>query len=143
MKQGWLSAIDGALLARQFRTFFGVGLLSAGVHYGLLLSLVEGYRLDPVPATLTGYVSGGVVSYLLNRRLTYRSERPHAQATWRFALVSGIGFGLTWAFVSLFVRGFGLPYLPAQLVTTGIVLFWNFSAHRLWTFRGPPVPPIP
>lgn len=143
MRRGWPAPADLAPLARQFRTFFGVGLAAACVHYGLLLSLVEGYRIDPVPATLTGYVSGGIVSYLLNRRLTYRSDRPHGEATWRFAIVSAVGFGLTWMFVSLLVRGFGAPYLPAQLVTTGIVLFWNFSANRFWTFRAPPVPPIP
>ena len=28
----------------------------------------------------------------------------------------------------------GAPYLPAQLVTTGIVLFWSFLANRVWTF---------
>jgi putative flippase GtrA len=28
-----------------------------------------------------------------------------------------------------------VPYLLAQMVTTGIVLFWNFAAHKLWTFR--------
>lgn len=132
--------LDPPLLFRQFRTFFGVGLLAALVHYGLLLSLVEGYRMNPVPATLTGYVAGGFVSYVLNRRLTYRSDRPHSEATWRFLVVAGIGFGLTWLFVALFVRVLGAPYLPAQLVTTGIVLFWNFSAHKLWTFRAPPIP---
>ncbi|MDB5592798.1 GtrA family protein [Enterovirga sp.] len=135
-----MATFDVPALARQFRTFFGVGLLAAVVHYGLLLSLVEGYRMDPVPATLTGYVCGGVVSYLLNRRLTYRSARPHGEATWRFIVVSAVGFGLTWLAVSALVRGLGVPYLPAQLVTTGLVLFWNFSAHKLWTFRGPPVP---
>jgi putative flippase GtrA len=28
----------------------------------------------------------------------------------------------------------GLPYLPAQLVTTGLVMGWSFLAHKLWTF---------
>jgi putative flippase GtrA len=129
-------------LARQFGSFVLVGLASAVAHYGLLVSLVEGYRLDPVPSTLAGYVAGGVVGYLLNRRLTYRSERPHGEATWRFAVVAGVGFLLTWGLVAGFVRGFGLPYLPAQLVTTGIVLFWSFAANRLWTFRAAPVPPL-
>ena len=129
-------------LGRQFGTFFAVGLVAAAAHYGLLVSLVEGYRIDPVPATLTGYVAGGIVSYLLNRRLTYASARPHAEATWRFAAVSAVGFGITWALVALLVRGLGLPYLLAQLATTGIVLFWSFGANRFWTFRDP-VPPVP
>jgi putative flippase GtrA len=136
------SALLSPALARQFAAFFGVGLVAAIVHYGLLISLVEGYRMDPVPAALAGYVAGGVVSYLLNRRHTYASDRPHVEATWRFAIVAVIGFGLTWAGMAILVRGLAMPYLAAQLVTTGIVLFWSFLAHKFWTFREP-IPPLP
>ncbi len=123
---------------RQFSAFFGVGLAAAIAHYGLLVSLVEGYRMEAVRATLVGYIGGGLVSYVLNRRHTYASDRPHREAGWRFALVALVGFGLTWAFMALFVRVLGAPYFPAQIVTTGIVLVWSFLAHKLWTFREPP-----
>jgi putative flippase GtrA len=122
-------------LGRQFTAFFGVGVVAAVVHYGLLVGLVELAGVDPVPATLCGYLAGGVVSYALNRRLTYGSDRPHAEATWRFASVAAVGFGLTWVLMHLFTRQLGAPYLPAQLVTTGIVLFWSFLANKAWTFR--------
>lgn len=138
-----LGSVDLRALARQFRTFVIVGCAATAVHYSLLISLVEGYRLDPVPATLTGFIAGGIVSYLLNRRLTYGSERPHGEASWRFAIVAAVGFGLTWLFVALMVRAGGLPYMAAQVLTTGIVLFWNFAAHKLWTFRSPDAPPVP
>ena len=91
-----------ALLARQFTAFFGVGLVAAVAHYGLLIALVEGGGLHPVPATLAGYVAGGLVSYALNRRHTYTSRRPHREATWRFALVAFVGFLLTWLFMYAF-----------------------------------------
>ena len=123
-----------ALLARQFTAFFGVGLVAAVAHYGLLIALVEGGGLHPVPATLAGYVAGGLVSYALNRRHTYTSRRPHREATWRFALVAFVGFLLTWLFMHAFTIRLGAPYLPAQLVTTGIVMLWSFLAHRAWTF---------
>lgn len=130
-----------AHVARQFTAFFGVGVVAAIVHYGLLIGLVELGGARPVGATLLGYVAGGVVSYGLNRRLTYASDRPHGEATWRFAVVAFVGFLLTGLFMQVFTGRLGAPYLPAQIVTTGIVLFWSFLAHRLWTFRGPPAPP--
>jgi putative flippase GtrA len=123
-----------ALLARQFTAFFGVGLVAAVAHYGLLIALVEGGGMHPVPATLAGYVAGGLVSYALNRRHTYTSRRPHREATWRFALVAFVGFLLTWLFMHAFTIRLGAPYLPAQLVTTGIVMLWSFLAHKAWTF---------
>ena len=130
-------------VARQFAAFSGVGLVAALVHYGLLVGLVEGAGLGPVPATLAGYVAGGVVSYRLNRRHTYASDRPHAEAGWRFATVALVGFLITGAVMQAFTAGLGLPYLPAQVVTTGLVMMWSFLANRAWTFarRRPDAPP--
>jgi putative flippase GtrA len=119
---------------RQFQAFSLVGVAAAVVHYGTLVGLVEGVGAGPVPATLAGYVLGGLVSYALNRRYAFRSDRPHAQAGWRFALVAGIGFGLTWLAMALFTGRLGWPYLPSQVLTTGLVLVWSFLANRLWTF---------
>jgi putative flippase GtrA len=134
------SGYQKALLIRQFTAFFGVGVAAAVAHYGVLIGLVEAGGIDPVTATLLGYVAGGLVSYALNRRLTYASDRPHAEAGWRFAVVAAVGFGLTGAFMHAFTRWLSIPYLPAQLATTGIVLFWSFVAHKVWTFRGGVVP---
>lgn len=123
-------------LFRQFTAFFGVGVVAAVVHYSALVGGVEVFGFAPVPATLVGYIFGGIVSYILNRRHTYRSDRPHEEAGWRFAVVAGVGFLLTYGLMSLFVNRWLLPYLPAQLVTTGIVLLWSFFAHKFWTFGG-------
>ena len=121
-------------LSRQFAAFFGVGLAAAMAHYGLLILLVEGGGFHPVPATLAGYVAGGLVSYVLNRRHTYRSSRPHREATWRFAVVAFVGFLLTWFLMHAFTVWMGGPYLPAQVITTGVVMLWSFMAHKIWTF---------
>ena len=124
------------LLFRQVRSFLSVGALCTGIHYTILVALVQALHVPPVPATLSGFCVGGVLSYLLNRRHTFGSERPHEQAAWRFALVAGVAFLLTWALMRLFVERWHAPYLPAQAVTTGLVMIWTFAANRLWTFRG-------
>ncbi|MET0604862.1 MAG: GtrA family protein [Beijerinckiaceae bacterium] len=121
-------------IVKQFVAFFGVGVVAIIVHYGTLIGLVEGGGVEPVPAALAGYSVGGVVSYLLNRQHTFRSGRPHVEAGWRFAMVMGVGFTLTLLLMALFVEKLDLPYLPSQVVTTGIVFLWNFAAHKWWTF---------
>jgi putative flippase GtrA len=123
-------------LPSQIIAFTGVGLLAAVVHYGLLVGLVELAGWRAIPATLTGYIGGGIVSYGLNRRHTYRSDRPHEEAGWRFAVVAAVGFGLTYLSMSLLHGQLGIQYVVAQVLTTGIVLVWSFIAHKLWTFRG-------
>jgi putative flippase GtrA len=130
-----MAAMGTRSLQQQFLAFGGVGIAAAVVHYGTLVGLVELAGVAPVPATLAGYLLGGLTSYGLNRRFTFHSERSHAAAGWRFAVVAGVGFGLTWLCMALFVQRFGWPYLPAQVLTTGLVLVWSFLANRLWTFR--------
>jgi putative flippase GtrA len=122
-------------LFRQFSGFVAVGFIAACVHYALLIGLVEIFGVRAVPAALAGYSGGGIVSYLLNRRHVFRSNKPHEEAVTRFIVVVTVGFGLTYLFMLLLVQMAGVPYLLAQMVTTGIVLFWNFAAHKLWTFR--------
>ena len=126
-------------VSRQFSAFAGVGVVAAVAHYGTLIGLVEGFGVAPVSATLAGYILGGVVSYILNRRYAFRSDRPHREATWRFAVVAGVGFVLTGLVMALLNGRWGLPYLPAQLLTTGVVLVWSFAANRLWTFSSAPL----
>jgi putative flippase GtrA len=118
----------------QVLAFAGVGVVAAVVHFGLLVGLVELAGWAAVPATLMGYVGGGLVSYGLNRRHTYRSDRPHGEAGWRFVVVAGVGFGLTWLSMALLHGRLGLQYVLAQVLTTGLVLVWSFLAHKLWTF---------
>jgi putative flippase GtrA len=121
-------------LPRQLSAYALVGVAASLAHYAALIALVEAALWPPVPATLVGYVIGGVVSYVLNRRHTFDSDRPHEEATWRFALVAFVGFCLTYLLMSLSVDRVGAPYLPAQLVTTILIMFVTFLANRLWTF---------
>jgi putative flippase GtrA len=121
-------------LFRQLTTFIGVGFLATAVHYAVLIVLVEFCSVPAVASALAGFTAGGVVSYFLNRRHTFRSNAPHQQAGRRFAAVAVGGFGLTFAFMTLFVDFGRFSYIPAQAVTTCIVMFWSFAAHRIYTF---------
>ena len=121
-------------IPRQISTYALVGVAASLAHYAVLIALVEGFGWRPVAAALAGFVVGGIVSYLLNRRHTFASDRPHEEAGWRFALVAAGGFCLTYLLMSLFVERLGAPYLPAQLVTTVLIMFVTFFANRVWTF---------
>jgi putative flippase GtrA len=124
-------------LHRQFSAFFLVGLIATAFHYAALIGLRELAHWPVIPAALAGYCLGGLISYVLNRRLTFDSHRPHVEAGWRFATVAAGGFLITWGLMQLFVEHWGAPYLPAQMVATALVMFWTFGVNRLWTFRNP------
>lgn len=120
--------------AQQLVSYGGIGLLAAVAHYGTLIGLVEGLGVDPVMATLAGFVAGAVVSYWLNRRYTFATTRSHGAAGWRFVVIAACGFVITGALMALFVNRWGLPYLPMQLVTTLLVMAVSFTGHKFWSF---------
>lgn len=121
-------------LKRQVSAFAGVGVLAAIAHYSVLIGAVELFRLDPVVASLTGFVAGGVVSYVLNRRMTFEATRSHVEAGWRFGVVAFGGFLATGLLMALFVKRLGLPYIPSQVATTLIVMLFTFTLHKFWSF---------
>ncbi len=122
-------------LARQFVRYSGVGALATACHYLVLVGAVELGRVSPVVAAMVGFLVGGFVSYTLNRRWTFESDRAHEAAVPRFALVAFVGFLLTGVFMSAFTELLRLHYLPSQVLTTGLVMIWTFLGNRYWTFR--------
>lgn len=119
---------------RQLVAYVLAGGLTAVAHYAVLIGLVEGAGVMPVPATLAGFVCGAVVSYTLNRWMTFDATRSHGQASWRFALIAAGGFVLTGILMHLFTHTAGLPYLPVQLITTAIVMVFSFLGHKFFSF---------
>jgi putative flippase GtrA len=124
-------------LGAEIGRFGGVGVLAAIAHYGVLVVLVEMGGFGATPAALAGYVAGGIVSYGLNYRWTFRSERAHAVAVPRFVAIAAIGFVLTGLLMALLHDRWAVPYLLAQLATTGAVMVWSYVANKIVTFGRP------
>lgn len=123
------------MLRRQVSSFLLVGGVATLVQYVVMIGLKELGHVPVLPATLTGYVIGGLVNYALNRRHTFDTDRSHAEAGWRFTLVATFGFFVTWILMRFLTGDLAIPYILAQMFTTGVNLVVNFLAHRLWTFR--------
>ena len=125
---------DHRAVGATFGRFLFVGGISTSVHYIVLALIVEVLHHSAVLGSGVGFAGGAVVSYLLNRSHTFRSDAPHAQAVKRFVIVLGVGLGLNLLLMHLFTSRWGWPYLLAQMLTTGLVLFWHFAGHALWSF---------
>ncbi len=123
-----------ASLAPQFMRYGSVGVAAAIFHYGLLFGLVQSGMTGDVLGTLAGYIAGGIVSYLLNRRFTFASDRTHASAMPRFIAIAFGGFVLTGVLMWILSDRLGLNYMLAQPLITVMVMFWTFAGNRFWTF---------
>ena len=122
------------MIFRQFLKFSGVGLVGTAVQYVTLFVLVQFGGIYPVLASTTGFVMGAFVNYYLNYIYTFKSDKSHYEAMPKFFSVAAVGMFLNGLIMELLISNINLQYIFAQLVTTGIVLLWNFTANRIWTF---------
>ena len=118
----------------QFGSFATVGAIATGVHYALLVAQVQLLGVPAWLASAAGCLVGAGTSYVLNRRVTFRSNVEHARSLPRFIAVAGAGMTLNTMIVAGMVASHA-HYLVAQVVATGAVLIWNFMLNRSWTFR--------
>ena len=122
------------ILSKQFVVFTIMGGIATAVHYLLLIALVEGPNVAPVPASIAGYVAGAITGYLLNYYITFRSRKCHFEAFAKFALVAILGLGINTAIMAIGTGWLAVHYILSQMLATGLTLVWNFIANRLWTF---------
>ncbi len=123
--------------------FLMVGAGGTLVDFGILTLLKSVIGLPTLPANLVSFSAGILNNFTFNRLWTYadsRGKHPLAQLG-QFALVSVIGLLLNTSIVLLLetplnaLFGAAWGYLPAKVVATGVVVLWNFSANRYWTFN--------
>lgn len=145
----------------RFFKFATVGMLGTVIDFGTLNLLVLSFGLSKALANTCSFTVAVFSNFIWNRLWTFREarDRPVAPQLVQFFLVNVGGLLLNQAiFLSLdaWVLGeagllaapmaalalnvglnhYELAYNLSKAVATIIVLFWNFGANRLWTFRG-------
>jgi putative flippase GtrA len=91
-------------LARQVGSFALVGGLGFAVDLAVTLALTQGADLAPVAAKPGGILCGLLITFLLNRRFTFRARRPDvARQFRRYALACAAAQGTNYATFSLVV----------------------------------------
>jgi len=128
----------------RFVKFAAVGALGALIDF-VLLNVMHKVFGWPLLWANTFSVSVAILSnFTWNRLWTYpesRSRRKRKQLP-QFALINLIGLGINNLIVVGLSAVFGqfIPdpwdYNLAKAIAIGVVLFWNFGANRVWTYRG-------
>lgn len=126
------------VIVHQFLRFAAVGAIATLIHYSILISLMELGRISLVLSTSVGFTVGAVVSYTLNRRITFDHQPHFGRGLFKFVAIGAIGLGLNALIVSELAAA-RTHYILAQMVATGVVLVWNFIMARLVIFRTQPV----
>ena len=118
-----------------FRYCF-VGGLAFIVDYGLLVLLTEVCGLHYLISATISFIAGLIVNYLLSTSWIFRKSK--LENKWAefivFAIIGVIGLGLNNLLLYLFTDIIHIHYMISKLITTGIVMIWNFGARKIILF---------
>ena len=115
--------------------FLMVGGLATLCQYAILIALVELASTDPVIASAIGAFFGAGLNYFLNKHATFKSTAKHKTTGPRFVFVAITAMTLNAGLMALFTKTLSLPYIPAQIITTGLIVLFTYNANRIWTFK--------
>lgn len=124
--------------AAQFLRFAAVGAVGTLAQYAVLWLGADGLGWPATWASAAGYLLGSLVNYLLNYRYTFASNKSHLEAASKFYVIAASGWLINTSLMALLTTQLFWNHWPAQLLTTGICLLWNFAGSKLWAFRHPP-----
>ena len=112
-----------------------MGLANTAVGYAVILVLHYGLGFGPMLANVGGYAIGAALSYGLNRRFTFASDRPHGQALPRFGIAMMSCFALNLAVLKVGMSVLALPVALAQALAMASFTISFYLASRFLVFR--------
>lgn len=117
-------------LVGSFNTFLDFSI------YFSLTRLFPFWRENYLGANFISFIIAATSSYILNKTWTFRdkNKKIHIQYP-KFLLVSTIGLILNETILYLLVSQVKIHDLLAKLIAVGVVMMWNFSLNKFWTFK--------
>ena len=120
---------------KPFLKYCVVGVSGTAVDVGALYIFIEYFNLPLLTATTLAFLLAVVNNFILNKIWTFENKSKNYKKLFiKFLIVSLVGLILTNASMYTLVEIAGIWYIYSKLITSGIVLTWNFLGNKFWTF---------
>ena len=138
---------------KRFLKFATVGAAGSITDFVVLNVLIQVFGVSLFIGNAVSFTAAVCQNFTLNRLWTFPESRQRnaGRQLFQFTIVSIVGLTIN-QFVFLGVHrvlepywgqliadpqlAFTVSYNFAKLMAIGVVLFWNFFANRIWTYRG-------
>lgn len=113
-----------------------VGITGTLIDVVALFILVQFFHFSVLSAVTISFVLAATNNFIWNKFWTFnnRNANYHHQYL-KFLIVSIIGLMITLLFMFIFHIIAGIWYIFAKLITSLLVLYWNYWGNKNWTFR--------
>lgn len=120
----------------EFISYVGVGAFATIVDWTFVYIFTDFFGLWYVLSVVIGYIGGSLTNYLLNKKYTFKNTSMKIGHQFLiFHLITGMGFFLNLEIVVFLVEYLNVWYMFAKMISTSILLLWNFLGHKYITFK--------
>ncbi len=121
---------------RQFIKFALVGISSTVIDWGIYLVLTRFLGIYYLMAKILSFSIAVINSYIWNRRWTFRSNDPQKLREFiKFLIIAFVGVILNTLIMYIVVDFIRLSDIYGLFFASAIVMFWNFTANKYYTFK--------
>ena len=123
-------------LLKKFTLFGIIGGISFLMDFAITYLLKEKLKLNKYVANSLSFIVVGFINFSLNRTFTFPDHHAdYKMQLFRFFLVSSTGLVLNNLITYFFTEKRKYNFYFSKLLATFIVIFWNFSMNKVFTFK--------
>ncbi len=115
-----------------------VGVIATAIEYILLIVLKEIFKIDVLIASGIAFTISLLFNYILSIKYVFvdKKEMSKAKEMTGFFITALIGLGINQLMMYVLVDLVSIYYLFAKVISTGIVMVWNFVSRHLFLEKG-------
>jgi len=125
-------------IANQFVKFCIVGFIGTAIDFGILNLGVLVFKWNVYLAAAIAFVIAASNNFMMNKHWTFLENSKGSKAAqqyFQYLIVSVGGLLLNLGIMYVLIENIHLWYNWAKVFATAIVIMWNFSLNKYWTFK--------
>ncbi len=121
----------------QFFRYLFVGGLASVVDWTALWFFYDIINIHKYVSIALAFICGLLVNYIFSSLFVFtKIENSSRTSQFSIYLTTGLmGLGWTELFMLLFDKALGIHYMVSKIITTAIVLLWNFGSKKILLYR--------
>jgi len=113
-----------------------VGCVGTALDLSFIYVFVEFMRIHLLIAAVMSFLLAAINNFIMNKYWTFQNTGFTIRKQFiQFLTVSSIGLVLTLISMAFFVYGLRIWYMSAKVITSVLVLTWNFLAKEHWMYE--------
>jgi putative flippase GtrA len=118
-----------------FAKFIAVGILNTALGYAAIFGFMYLLGASPILSNAAGYLIGLSVSYVLNRRFTFKSSAKTSPELLRFLLVFLVSYLANLAVLLILIQNLEVHQGIAQVLAGVVYVATSFLMNKYYVFR--------